>query len=58
MTTEARPQPDVYRPMTLVDRAGYLTAADDDRHRWRLIAEFLEEYRHEPAVERAGAAGR
>jgi len=35
--------------MTLVDLAGHLGAADDDRHRWRLVAEFLEEHRHEPA---------
>lgn len=38
--------------MTLVGLAGYLTAAEDDQHRWRLIAEFLEEYRHEPSDER------
>jgi hypothetical protein len=38
-----------YRPMPLAELAGYLEGAgqDDDR-RWRLIAEFLEEYRHEP----------
>ena len=41
-----------YRPMTLADLAGHLAAAGDDRHRWRLVAEFLEEYRHEPAGER------
>ena len=39
--------------MTLVHLAGHLTATDDDRHRWRFIAEFLEEYRHEPAAKRA-----
>jgi hypothetical protein len=39
--------------MTLADLAGHLAAAGDDRHRWRLVAEFLEEYRHEPADERA-----
>jgi hypothetical protein len=38
--------------MTLADLAGHLAAAGDDRHRWRLVAEFLEEYRHEPAGER------
>ena len=39
--------------MTLVELAGYLseTAADSDR--WRLVAEFLEEYRHEPPDIRA-----
>lgn len=39
-----------YRPMTLAELAGYFRGAGqgDDR-RWRLIAEFLEEYRHEPA---------
>ena len=38
--------------MTLVDLGAHLAAADDDRHRWRLIAEFLEEFGHEPAGER------
>ena len=42
-----------YQPMTLVDLAGHLASADDDRHRWQLVAELLEEYRHEPAAERA-----
>lgn len=37
-----------YRPMTLVDLAGYLGRTPDDDYRWRMIAEFLEEYRHEP----------
>ncbi len=37
----------VYRPMTLVGLAGHLATADDDRHRWRFVAEFLEEHRHE-----------
>ena len=53
MTREPRPRPVAYRPMTLVDLAAYLAATADDQHRWRLIAEFLEEYRHEPAGERA-----
>lgn len=39
--------------MTLVDLARYLAASSNDQHRWRLIAEMLEEYRHEPAQERA-----
>jgi len=51
VTTEPR-HPVAYRPMTLVDLAGHLAATDDDRHRWRLVAEFLEEHRHEPAGER------
>lgn len=37
-----------YRPMTLVELAAYLADAADDSLRWRYIAEFLEEYRHEP----------
>jgi hypothetical protein len=37
--------------MTLADLAGHLAAArEDDDRRWRLIAEFLEEFRWEPAV--------
>ena len=34
-----------YRPMTLADLAGYLSRAADDRTRWKLTWEFLEEYR-------------
>jgi hypothetical protein len=34
--------------MTLVELAEFLTGASDERQRWRLVAEFLEEYRHEP----------
>jgi hypothetical protein len=41
-----------YRPMTLVDLAGHLSRAVDDALRWRLIAEFLEEYGWEPAPAR------
>lgn len=37
-----------YTPMTLVDLAQHLARKDGDSERWRLIAEFLEEYRHEP----------
>lgn len=37
-----------YRPMTLVELAGYLAGAADDSLRWRLVIEFLKEYRHEP----------
>jgi hypothetical protein len=53
VTRAPRPPRIVYRPMTLVDLAGHLAKAADDSRRWRLIAEMLEEYRHEPAVERA-----
>ena len=41
-----------YRAMTIGDLAEYLAASTDDGRRWRLIAEFLEEYRHEPTVSR------
>lgn len=37
-----------YRPLTLVELADLLENADRAT-RWRLIAEFLEEYRWEPA---------
>jgi hypothetical protein len=38
-----------YRPMTVADLAVHLSRAADDRTRWKLIWEFLEEYRWEPA---------
>ena len=38
--------------LTVVGLGRLLTGADDNR-RWRLIAEFLEEYRWEPAEARA-----
>jgi hypothetical protein len=41
-----------YQPLTLLRLAGLL-ASSDDSHRWRLIAEFLEEYRWEPASTRS-----
>jgi len=45
--TEQHPPP--YQPMTMVGLAGFfVTWAKNDSDRWRLIAEFLEEYRHEP----------
>ncbi|MGH3246592.1 MAG: hypothetical protein ACRDOI_10340 [Trebonia sp.] len=37
-----------YRPMTLADLAAHLIQAGDDRTRWKLVWEFLEEYRWEP----------
>ena len=36
-----------YRPLTLA-RLGSLLAGADESLRWRLVAEFLEEYRWEP----------
>ena len=42
-----------YRPMAIVDVARHIAKADDDQLRWRLIAEFLEEHRHEPIEVRA-----
>jgi hypothetical protein len=38
-----------YRPMTLADLAGRLARAADAKLRWKLVWEFLEEYRWEPA---------
>jgi hypothetical protein len=38
-----------YRPMTLADLAGRLARTPDVKVRWKLVWEFLEEYRWEPA---------
>jgi hypothetical protein len=38
-----------YRPMNLVDLARRVAAVIDDKIRWKLVWEFLEEYRWEPA---------
>jgi hypothetical protein len=38
-----------YRPMTLADLAGRLARTADDKVRWKLVWEFLEEYRWEPS---------
>lgn len=46
-------RPQVYEPMT-VARLGTLLTGADDSVRWRLVAEFLEEYRWEPVDSRAG----
>jgi hypothetical protein len=43
----------VYQPLTLV-RLGALLAGRDDADRWRLVAEFLEEYRWESSAVRVG----
>jgi hypothetical protein len=37
-----------YQPMSLARLGDLLAAAADDTLRWRLVAEFLEEYRWEP----------
>ena len=36
-----------YRPMRIADLASYLSRAADDKTRWKLVWEFLEEYRWE-----------
>ena len=41
-----------YAPMSLADLGVHLAGASDDDHRWRLISEFLEEFRWEPPGER------
>jgi hypothetical protein len=37
-----------YRPMTLADLGGRLARVDDAKTRWKLVWQFLEEYRWEP----------
>jgi hypothetical protein len=37
-----------YRPMTLANLADRLAGAAEDKVRWKLVWEFLEEYRWEP----------
>jgi hypothetical protein len=49
MKVQIMPSNQSYRPMMLADLAVFLRRSRDDDSRWRLIAEFLEEYRHEPA---------
>lgn len=36
-----------YQPMTLADLAGHLSHTNHDKIRWKLVWEFLEEYRWE-----------
>jgi hypothetical protein len=43
-----------YRAASVADLSRWVASAADDAIRWRLIAEFLEEYRHEPASTRFG----
>jgi hypothetical protein len=38
-----------YQPMTLADLARHLRGTDDEKIRWKLVWEFLEEYRWEAA---------
>jgi hypothetical protein len=38
-----------YRPMTLADLAGRLARTAEVKVQWKLVWEFLEEYRWEPA---------
>jgi len=35
--------------MSIAGLAGFLSTVRQDKDRWRLVAEFLEEYHHEPA---------
>lgn len=37
-----------YRPMTLADLARHLLRTADSKVRWKLVWEFMEEYRWEP----------
>lgn len=41
----------MYQPMTIA-RLGELLAGDNDSERWLMIAEFLDEHRHEPRERR------
>lgn len=43
-----------YHPMTLADLAGRLSRVVEDRTRWKLVWEFLEEYRWEAAGTQPG----
>lgn len=38
-----------YRAMTIADLATHLSQTTDDKTRWKLVWEFLEEYRWEPS---------
>lgn len=44
---DGRGSAEAYQPLNLV-RLGELLAGADESRRWRLVAEFLEEYRWEP----------
>jgi hypothetical protein len=47
MTRDEGRDPPPYEPMTLARLAFFLVGASESHH-WRLVAEFLEEYRWEP----------
>lgn len=49
----ARADGGAYTPMTLAELAEYMSGAEETL-RWRLVAEFLEEYSWEPGPIRAG----
>jgi len=46
--TQGRNPATGYRPMTLVDLASRLVRTAESKTRWKLVWEFLEEYRWEP----------
>jgi hypothetical protein len=50
MSDRSRP---AYQPLSL-ERLGELMSGGDESYRWRLVAEFLEDYRWEPPEVRAG----
>ncbi|MFC4587342.1 hypothetical protein [Sphaerisporangium corydalis] len=41
-----------YQAASIAVLAGWLADHSNEETRWRLVAEFLEEYRHEPSVVR------
>jgi hypothetical protein len=41
-----------YRAASIAHLSRWLASARDEATRWRLLAEFLEEYRHEPVPSR------
>lgn len=43
-----------YQPMTLTELAEYVRGTEGEETRWRLVWEFLEEYRWEPATVQVG----
>jgi hypothetical protein len=48
-TSDGGPAVTGYRPMTMAELAGRLARTADGKVRWKLVWEFLEEYRWEPA---------
>jgi hypothetical protein len=52
---DVKPQ---YQPMTLSDLARQLTSVDVEKWRWKLVWEFLEEYRWEGADSQDDCSGR